>query len=389
MKDFMKKDFNYILPTYKRHNLLLIKGKGKYVWNHENKRFLDFFSGLSVTNVGHVNPKVLRAVKKQSGKLMHVSNLYYTMPQIKLAQILSRRSLNGRVFFCNSGSESTETAIKIAKKFGRGERDEIIVFHNSFHGRTLGALSATVQMKFQKNFMPLVPGFKFAVFNDMKSVTGNITPRTCAIMLEPIQGEGGVNVADKNFLRDIREISSEKDIKLIFDEVQCGLGRTGKLFAYEHFGVEPDILCMAKGLGGGLPLGAAVVNPKLNSIFGYGDHGSTFGGNPVSCSAGIEVLNQLNDKLLSRVSGLGRYFLNLLVKLKSEFPVIKDVRGVGLMIGMELNKPGMPVVEFAQSKKLLLNCTNDTVIRFLPPFIINNKDIDYAISVLREALKKC
>lgn len=387
MKGFKREDTKFILSTYKRNNLLFVKGKGKYLWDSKKRKFLDFFSGLSVTNIGHANRALVSAVKKQAGKLMHVSNLYYTMPQIKLARMLSERSLGGRVFFCNSGAESTETAIKIARKYGGGKRTEIIVFNNAFHGRTLGALSATAQKKFQKYFKPLLPGFRYADFNSIDSVKKRISKKTIAIMIEPVQGEGGVIPAEKGFLRELKRVTAKNKLLLIFDEVQCGIGRTGRLFAYEHFGVKPDILCLAKSLGGGLPMGAVVVNGRLKNIFEYGDHGTTFGGNPVVCSAGIEVLKFIDNDCLKKVRMLGDYFLAGLNGLAGEFSVIRQVRGKGLMLGMELKRPCEAISAGMLDKGVLINCTQDNVLRFLPPFIINKGDIDHVVRILRDILK--
>jgi len=388
MRRYKEIEQQYLLTTYRRNDLMLVRGRGKYVWDFRRRRFLDFFSGLGVNNLGHAYPAVVTAIRRQAGRLLHVSNLYYTAPQLTLARLLSRRTLGGRVFFCNSGAESTETALKISRKFGGGVRNEVIVFENSFHGRTLGALSATAQTAYQDNFKPLVPGFVFARFNDIESVKQRLSERTAAILLEPIQGEGGVHVADAAFIRELAAIARERRILLIFDEVQCGLGRTGRLCAYEHYGVKPDILCMAKGLGGGLSLGAVVVQPALNEVFTYGDHGSTFGGNPVSCAAGIAVMRALTPARLKAVRALGDYLIKGLSRLAADMPAVKEIRGRGLMAAIQLDRPAPRVVALAQEKGILINCIKESIIRLLPPFIITRRDIDLVLGVLRDVIAR-
>ncbi|HAX61276.1 MAG TPA: aspartate aminotransferase family protein, partial [Elusimicrobia bacterium] len=338
-----------------------------------------------------------KAIKSQSEKLIHVSNHYYTIPQITLAQSLSDLTLGGKVFFSNSGAEANECAIKLARKWGkrtgtrdegRGTKYEIVTFKNSFHGRTIATLSATGQKKFHKGFEPLLGGFKFAEFNNLSSVEKIISPKTCAIIVEPVQGEGGVYPAKKEFLIGLRKLCNENKLLLIFDEIQCGLGRTGKIFAFKNYGVIPDILTIAKSLGGGLPVAATIAKNKVAEIFSFGDHGSTFGGNSVCCAAGIEVLKIVsNKKLLKNVKEVGNYFLSELRKLREKYDVIKDVRGFGLMLGAELKINGKEIVSKCLQKGLLINCTQDNVLRFLPPLNINKKDVDIAVSILADVLK--
>ncbi|MBI5573474.1 MAG: aspartate aminotransferase family protein [Elusimicrobia bacterium] len=380
----------YIFQTYKRAPVLFVKGSGKYLWDNKGKKYLDFFSGISVSSIGHCHPKIVKAIKTQSEKLIHASNLYYTTPQIELAQSLLDLSLGGKVFFSNSGAEANECAIKLARKLGnKAGKNEIVAFKNSFHGRTIATLSATGQKKFHKGFEPLLYGFKFAEFNSLFSVEKLISPKTCAIIVEPIQGEGGVYPAKKEFLIGLRKLCNENKLLLIFDEIQCGLGRTGEIFAYKNYGVIPDILTLAKSLGGGLPVAATIAKNKVAETFSFGDHGSTFGGNPVCCAAGIEVLKIVSDKkLLKNVELTGNYFLLKLKELQKKYNTVKNVRGIGLMLGAELKINGKEIVSDCLQRGLLINCTQDKVLRFLPPLNINRKDVNTAVSILTDVLRK-
>lgn len=394
----------YILQTYKRIPVVLVRGKGKYLWDEKGKRYLDFFSGISVNLFGHQHPQIIKAVEKQLKNLIHTCNLYYTKPQVLLAKKLIELSFPGKIFFSNSGAEANECAIKLARKWGKKagtrftphqigcgasegrERYEIIVFENSFHGRTLATLAATGQKKFHQGFEPLIPGFKYAKFNDLDSVKKLVSPKTCAIMVELVQGEGGVNVAEKKFIQGLKHIAQAHRLILIFDEIQTGLGRTGELFAYEHYGVKPDIFTLAKGIAGGFPLGVTIANQKVENVFTYGDHGSTFGGNLVACSASLQVLKLLNRKLLSEVQEKGKYFYENLKKLQKKYSFIKEIRGLGLILGLELsdNTPisGEEIVSICLGKGFLVNCIQKKVIRFLPPLIIEKRDIDQVIITL-------
>lgn len=394
--DIIQNEKNYILQVYKRYPLVLVRGKGKYVWDEQGKRYLDFFSGLSVCNVGHCHPRVVSAVKRQAAKLMHVSNLYYTEPQVALAARLVERTFPGKVFLSNSGAEANECAIKLARKWGKQtvaggdmpDRYEIVTFLNSFHGRTLATLSATGQKKFHKGFEPLLNDFPFAEFNDLGSVERLLNEKTVAVLVEPVQGEGGVHVATKEFLQGLRTLCDHRKLLLIVDEIQSGMGRTGSLFAWQRYGVKPDIITSAKSLAGGLPLGATIVSDAAAQAFNAGDHGSTFGGNLVSCAAAIEVLSILDPALLEKVDALGNYFMFRLAKLARKYPFIKAVRGLGLMTGLELTVPGRDIVTACLDKGLLINCTQETVLRFLPPLIINRNDIRTAVGILDEALSE-
>jgi acetylornithine aminotransferase/acetylornithine/N-succinyldiaminopimelate aminotransferase len=324
---------------------------------------------------------------------LHISNLYYDHLQVELAEKLVKLSIPGKVFFSNSGAEANECAIKLARKYGhlqgskRENRYKIIVFENSFHGRTLATLSATKQKKFQEGFTPLLSGFKQAKFNELSTVEKAIDSNTCAIMVEPVQGEGGVRVATGEFLRGLRRLCNKFKLLLIFDEIQSGMGRTEKMFAYQHYGIKPDILTLAKGVGGGLPLGATIAKDRIAKLFGYGNHGSTFGGNPVSVAAGLAAVKLLNGKLLDNVKVTGNYFMKRLNELKSKYPKrIKQVRGLGLMVGVELKEEGEEIVKKCLEQGILINCTQKKVLRFLPPLIINNNDIDKLVGTLDKIL---
>ncbi|MEN3013213.1 MAG: aspartate aminotransferase family protein [Endomicrobiia bacterium] len=379
----------FFLKTYKRYNVIFVKGKNQYLYDNKNKKYLDFFCGLSVTNLGHSNDILYKILKKQGSCLWHCSNLYYSYPQIELAKKLISITFPSKVFFSNSGAEANECAIKLARKYGStSNRYEIITFKNSFHGRTLATLSATGQKKFQKGFYPLVEGFRYAEFNNIHSVKNLINKKTIAIMIEPIQGEGGINVADRVFLVQLRKICDENKLLLIFDEVQTGLGRTGEFFAYQYYNVKPDILTLAKGIANGLPLGVTLVDKNYSDVFDYGDHGSTFGGNLISCAVACEVLRLIDENLLKNVKDNGKYFLNKLHELKLKYKFIKSVRGVGFMLGMELDFPAREVVEDCLKNGLVLNVTQEKVIRFLPPLIIGKSDIDKAINILDKVLSK-
>ena len=377
----------YILQTYKRNPIEINKCNGKFVWDNSGKKYLDLFSGISVNNLGHQNKKVSAAIKTQLSKYIHVSNLYYAKPQAELAQKLIELSFPGVVFLSNSGAEANECAIKLARKYGYAKgKNEIISFKNSFHGRTIATLSATGQEKFHKNF-DVLPGFKFAQYNNIESVKKLINKKTVAVIIEPVLGEGGVVPAKKEFLKELKVLCDKNGLILIFDEIQTGIGRTGNVFAFKHFGVAPDVFTLAKGLAGGLPLGATVIGKKYANVLTFGDHGSTFGGNPVSCSASKAVLEVLDAKMLSNIKELGKYFLAKLVELKGKHKSIVDARGVGLMLGLELTMPCAEIVLKCAKEGFLINCIQENVLRFLPPFIINKSDIDKFIIKLDKILK--
>ena len=379
----------YIANTYARYPILLVRGKGTRVWDLEGEEYLDFVSGLAVCNLGHCHPKVVKAIQDQAEKLIHVSNFYYIEPQIQLASLLCKHSFADKVFFCNSGAEANEGAMKLARKYAKEkiskDRHEIITMERSFHGRTLATLTATGQEKFHKGYEPLMPGFKYVPFNDIRAVKNAMDSKTCAVMLEPIQGEGGVNCPLEGYLKALREICDEKGLLLIFDEVQVGMGRTGKLFAYEHDGVEPDMLTLAKSLAGGVPIGALLIKKGIADSFKPGDHASTFGGNPLATAAGVAALTTiLEEGMLENCQKMGDYFLSQLEEIKGKFPFVKEVRGKGLILGMELKIDGSSIVNEMLKKKILINCTMGNVLRFLPPLIVTKEEIDRVVKTLEE-----
>ncbi|MFH1715342.1 MAG: aspartate aminotransferase family protein [Elusimicrobiota bacterium] len=382
----------YLLTVYKRYPVCIVKGKGKYIWDDKGKKYLDFLSGIAVNAFGHCHPAITNAVKKQADTLAHACNLFYTKPQIELGRKLISFLGCGKIFLSNSGAEANECAIKIARKWGRSinsKKYEIISFEKSFHGRTIATLSATGQKKMHYGFKPLLKGFKFAKFNNIDSVKSKFSNKTCAVIIESIQGEGGVYSADKKFIKDIEKLCARYNALLIFDEIQVGMGRTGNMFAYKEYGVKPDIVTLAKALGGGFPLGATFVKSKIKDTFTFGSHGSTFGGNLISCAAAIEVLKLLKPSMLNHISAMGAYLLKSLNALKEKHGVIKDIRGKGLILGAELSIEAGPVVLECLKKGLSINAVQGNTLRFLPPYIIQKKDIDEAMKILDSALADC
>jgi predicted acetylornithine/succinylornithine family transaminase len=382
----------YVANTYARYPILLVRGRGTRVWDLEGEEYLDFVSGLAVCNLGHCHPRVVKTIQDQAEKLIHVSNFYYIEPQIHLASLLCKHSFADKVFFCNSGAEANEGALKLARKFAKEkigkDRYEIITMERSFHGRTLATLTATGQEKFHKGYDPLMPGFKYVAFNDIGALKNAIDPKTCAVMVEPIQGEGGVNCPSEGYLKALRDLCDEKRLLLIFDEVQVGMGRTGKLFAYEHEGVEPDLLTLAKSLAGGVAIGALLIKKGIADSFKPGDHASTFGGNPLASAAGVAALTAiLEEGMLENCQKMGDYFLSELAKMKKQFPFVKEVRGKGLILGMELKIDGSSIVKEMLKKKILINCTMGNVLRFLPPLIVTREEVDRVIKALEEVFK--
>jgi len=374
---------NYILPTYTRMNVIFTKGKGSRLWDIDGKEYLDFFPGWGVSNLGHCHPSVVAAVREQVGKLIHIPNNLYHPQQAKLAKEIVYWSFEGKVFFCNSGAEANEGAIKLARAYGKEKRFEIITFKDSFHGRTLAALTATGQDKYKKGFAPLVEGFKIVEFNNLEAVKNAVSDKTVAIMLELIQGEGGINVADKEFVLTLRKLCDEKDLLLIFDEVQTGIGRTGKMFGFQNYDVKPDVMTLAKALGGGLPIGAMVVKKEISDTLGPGTHASTFGGSPLVCRAALRVFKAIQkEKMLANAVKMSEYLFSKLKELKQKHAQIVEIRGIGLMIGIQLNIEGKQIDEKALEKALLINCTHEKILRLMPALNVNKKQIDKAISVL-------
>ncbi|MBI5326942.1 MAG: acetylornithine transaminase [Deltaproteobacteria bacterium] len=380
----------YIANTYNRFSIAITKGKGCRVWDADGKEYLDFVAGLAVCNLGHCHPKVVKAIQEQAEKLIHVSNLYHIELQAQLAELLCKNSFAEKAFFCNSGAEANEAAIKLTRKYfkDKGEsRFQIITMEKSFHGRTMATLAATGQKKFQQGFEPLLEKFIYVPFDDVDAVARAITTDTAAIMLEPIQGEGGVNIPSDNYLKDLKALCRGKGLLLIFDEVQVGMGRTGKLFAYEHYDVAPDIMTLAKGLAGGVAIGAMLATDEVAKSFVPGTHASTFGGNPLAAAAGIAAIKAvLEEDMLENCRKVGKYLLEKLYTLKAEYPFIKEVRGKGLIIGMELTIPGAGIVKACMEKGLLINCTSDTILRFIPPLVVTEKDVDEMMGILRKQL---
>jgi len=385
----------YLMPTYSRLPVIFVKAKMQYLWDIEGNKYLDFIAGYGCLNVGHSNKFIINALKKQIEKIIQPSNVYYNQPQVMLAKKLCEITGFGeKVFFSNSGTESIEGAIKLARKYStdnyNSSRYEVITFKRAFHGRTLGALAATAQIEKQKLFEPLLAGFKYAVFNDMNSVKELINENTCAIIIEPVQGEGGVYPADKEFMKELRNICNNKNILLILDEIQTGFGRTGNMFAYQNYGIYPDILVVAKSLGGGMPIGAIISTDKISASFGPGTHGSTFGGNTASCTAGLAVLDYLVENNLPEKSmKLGQYFIKKLMQFKKKYSVVKDIRGMGLMIGMEFNEPAAEkIVSDALKDKLVINKISSNILRFLPTLVITKKNINILIKWLDSKIKE-
>lgn len=378
---------NCIMKTYGRYPLAPVRGEGCRVWDADGKVYLDFLAGVAVNNLGHCHPKVVAALQKQAAELIHCSNYYHIPQQIELAEILCAHSFADKAFFCNSGAEANESAIKLARKYSRekfGEdRFEIITALASFHGRTMATVSATGQEKIQKFFDPLLHGFRHVPFNDVTALSEAVGPATCAVMLEPIQGEGGVVVPSTAYLQAVRRICDENDLLLIFDEVQTGMGRTGRLFAHEHFGIAPDIMTIAKALAGGAPIGAMLARDEIAGSFGPGTHGSTFGGNPLVTAAALAAVRViLEDGILGRAEEMGEYLLGELTALKREFAFITDVRGIGLMIGMELDIPAGDIVNKGLERGLLLNVAQERVLRFVPPLVVTKAEVDEMICIL-------
>ncbi len=379
-----------ILNTYSRPDFVLTRGKGVYVYDKENKKYLDFCAGIAVNALGHCEKTSVKILKKQAEKLWHCSNLYYSEPQIRVAELLTRITFADKVFFCNSGAEAVEGALKIARKWAHSVKDknahQIISFHQAFHGRTFGALSATGQPKFWEGFEPLVPGFVYATFNDLDSVKKHITPHTCAIIAEPVQGESGIFPAQKAFLQGLRKLCDENNCLLIFDEIQCGLGRTGSFCAYEHSGIEPDIMTMAKPIAGGLPMGTILMKDHIAEHTKVGNHGSTFGGGPLVSRVAEHVIKTIADKdFLVRVKKTGQYLKDQLSQIKSD--KITAIRGKGLIVGVELNQDPQKIIQSCVLNGLLICKAGNNTIRFLPPLTVKKRHIDNAIGIFQRSLK--
>lgn len=392
-EQWVERSDKVIMKTYGRYPIVPVRGEGCRLWDADGKEYLDFLAGVAVNNLGHCHPRVVKAIQDQAATMIHCSNYYQIPQQIELAELLCKHSFADRAFFCNSGAEANEAAIKLARKFSRDtygpERFEIITAADSFHGRTMATVSATGQEKVQRFFDPLLHGFKHVPFNDAAAIEAAITPTTCAVMLEPIQGEGGINVPDHDYLAKVRELCDRNKLILILDEVQTGIGRTGKLFAHEHFGITPDIMTLAKALAGGAPIGTMLAREEIAAAFVPGTHGSTFGGNPLMAAAAIATLRAiLEDGLLNRCEEIGEYLQGELTALGKKYSFVKDVRGIGLMIGMGLTIPAGDIVKAGHKRGLLLNVTHDTVLRFVPPLIVTKQEINRMIEILDELFKE-
>lgn len=378
-----------VMNTYNRFPIVLEKGDGMYVYDENGKKYLDFVAGIAVNSLGHNHKKLVETISRQAETLIHCSNLYWTKPQISLAQKLVDNSDFDKIFFCNSGAESIEAALKIARKYGnKTERYEIITMKHSFHGRTFGAITATGQPHYQEGLGALLPGIKYAEYNNFDSILKVLTDKTCAILIEPVQGEGGIHPADIEYLKKIRKLCDEKDLILLFDEVQCGVGRLGTLFAYQTFGVVPDAVCTAKGIAGGVPMGLMAAKQKLADSFKPGDHASTFGGNPLATAAANVVINELLNGILNNVKENGIYLTEKLNELKKKYPIITDVRGLGYMQGIELSIPVSDIINQTIENGLLLVNAGKNVIRFVPSLIAEKSHIDEMIKILDSVLSK-
>lgn len=392
-EEIFAKDKSDYLPVFARYNIVLDHGDGPYVYDTKGKKYIDFLAGIAVNVVGHNYKPLVDAVSKQAGKMIHCSNLYYTEVQVEAAEKLKKLSGMDKVFFGNSGAEANEGAIKLARKYATNidpEKIQIISALHSFHGRTLATLTATGQDHYHHGFGPLPAGFDYVPYNDIQALEAKMSDKTCAVMLEAIQGEGGVHVPEPDYLPKVRALCDKYNAVLIFDEVQCGMGRTGTFFGCQQFGVKPDIVTLAKGLAGGVPIGAFMATDKVASAFHAGDHGSTFGGNPLACAAACVVLDALIDgNLMENAKEIGAYLQSKFEEYKAKYPnLIKEVRGRGLILGMELTRPGREIANECLDYGAIINCTAGNVLRFVPPLNITKAHVDELISVLDKVLPK-
>ncbi len=387
-KYFHEEDKKYYLPTFKRFPLAFIKGKGSRMWDANGKEYIDMLAGIAVNNVGHCHPSVVRAIQDQAAELIHISNFFVSPPQVALSKLLVDTSKLEHVFLSNSGAESVEGAIKVARKYAFTHKrgGKIISMHNSFHGRTLATI-ATGQEKYQRGFGPIPTGFVQVPFNDLDAVEKELNEEVAAVILEPIQGEGGIRPADLKYLQGLRELCDKENVLLIFDEIQCGIGRTGHLFAKDHYQVQPDIMTLAKGLGGGTPIGAFLCNKKVGDAIDFGDHGTTFGGNPLASAAALATLKVIEEeKLLKAATDKGKWLTDQLNGLKAKFPMIKEVRGLGLMIGVQMDRPAAPIVKGLMDDGVIANATAESVLRLVPPLNVPQEDLEIVMEKLEGVL---
>ncbi len=387
----MQQADQHIAATYLRFPVVFTKGQGATLWDSEGRAYTDFVAGIAVCALGHAHPRIAQAAAEQMNRLVHVSNLYYTQPQTELAAQLTANSFADRVFFGNSGAEANEAAIKLARKYfsskGETHRWEIIAMQQSFHGRTMATLSATGQDKIRQGFEPVLQRFHFVPYNDIDALERQITDSTCAVMLEPLQGEGGVCLPDPEYIQAVRRLCDQTGVLLIFDEVQTGMGRTGRLFAHQHFGIEPDIMTLAKALANGLPIGAMLARENVAQAFSAGSHASTFGGGPVITAAALEVLKIIQEEnILEHCTQMGAYFVKRLEALRARHEVAEEVRGLGLLLGLKLKVDGAPIVKACMEKGFLINCVQNNILRFIPPLIIKKEEIDKLIECLDRIL---
>jgi len=379
----------YVIANYGRVADVIVKGQGSKFWNAEGREFLDMFPGWAVSGIGHCHPKVVAAIRKQAGELIHIDNTFYSEAQGQLAQLLSGRAFGGKCFFCNSGAEAIEAALKLARIHTSKEKYKIITAEGGFHGRTMGAITATAQPKYHQGFLPLVPGFVYVPFNDSAALKEAFDDEVAAVLVEPIQGEGGIRVAETGYLQTIRELCDEHGAVAIWDEVQCGMGRTGKWFGYQHSGVEPDIMTLAKALGGGVAIGAMMAREEVAASLVPGTHAATFGGNPLACAAAVATIEAIEEEgMLANAQQMGEHARAKLEQLRQKHDCIDRVRGVGLMLGIQLNEPGGEIVKACWEKGLRVNCTHETVLRMMPAMNVTAQQLDAAISILDEVLSE-
>jgi len=379
----------YVIKSYSRLPIVIVKGEGSRIWDMDGKEYLDMFPGWAVSGLGHCPPKVVDAIRRQAGELIHVDNTFCNIQQGRLAQMLSERSFGGKCFFCNSGAEANEAAIKLARLVGDGTRYKVITMEKSFHGRPFASMTATAQSKTHNGFQPLVPGFTYVPFNDYDALEKAVDEETIAVMFEPVQGEGGVNVADKSYVQAVRKLCDDKKMLLIMDEVQTGMGRTGKWFGYQHYDITPDVITLAKALGGGVTIGAIVAKPELAKYMGPGKHGSTFGGNPLACAAANAVIETIEEgDLLNHTVAMGEYLRSKLEGLKEKYRLIKNIKQLGLMFGVELAVPGDGIASMALEKGLRINCTQQTILRMMPAMTVREEELDRVIEILDVVFKE-
>ncbi|MCM8760140.1 MAG: aspartate aminotransferase family protein [Candidatus Omnitrophica bacterium] len=387
-EDVLKNYDNYVIGCYRRSGIIFVKGKGSYLWDIDGKKYLDFFPGWAVSGLGHCHPAVVEAIKKQAEELIHIANNHYHPWQGLLAKKLSEISFGGKVFFCNSGAEANESAIKLTRLYGRKKgRYKIISMENSFHGRTLATVTMTGQSQYSKPFEPLPAGFSSVPFNNFDKLVSAVDEQTAGIIIEPVQGEGGINVANREYLVKVRDLCNKKDILLIFDEVQTGFGKTGKFFAYQYFGITPDIITLAKTLGGGFPIGAMIAKKEVAELMVPGTHASTFGGSPLACASSLAVIETIEKEcLLENVNAMGNYLFEKLTSIKKKYLEIKKIKGLGLMLGMEMEREANWLVHLCAENGLLINCTQGNIIRIMPAITVNKEEIDEGIEVIDRCL---